>query len=220
MSGGETLSGAGDKITIPKLPSDTALMYASQAQKGWQPIRDLVLSSTAKQNMSSIRNMLVTSNLKILDLMNKTTTETERTSNAGVSKMRYIQVALFVSAVLVFGFIVMAQRARYETAKGESEVLDAMLNGLSAGVLALDHKNRIRFHNKAAEEIFALEGISLNGRQISALMTKEHGDIWNLTVSGADKKKLAKLLIGDEIPGMDGLRLATIFEIPSLDELS
>jgi len=172
-----TRGGSDEELFLPAVRGDAAREVVLQAVHIWQPYRALVLRviEASPEEIGQVLPLAVAAardnNLQLLKLMNQLTTELELLTKREASQIRYFQGAAFVLALINFfgAFIIYARRIR--DAGKHQDLLDEIINKVSAAVLLTDTEGKVLKANRTAERLFGYGSGELQGFEESQLIT-------------------------------------------------
>lgn len=171
-----TRGGANQKLFLPAVKDAGSRLIIREARILWAPYRQQVVAVLVSGNppapavlQSAIRTA-EESNLRLLDLMNKLTTELEQLTTDEAVQIRIYQTLAFILSLVNFfwAFLVYIRRIR-QFSKSQS-LLDDIISKVSAGVLVLNRDNRVLKANSTAETLFGYGSGDLLGRSLDSLL--------------------------------------------------
>ncbi len=179
--GQQTRGGADEELFLPAVSGAAARAVVEEAVAIWQPYRNKVLQVIeAPDRVAELLPIAVRSaqenNLELLKLMNQLTTELELLTKKEASQIRYFQGAAFLLALINFfgAFILYARRVRQ--ADRNQDLLDEIINKVSASVLLTDERRTVLKANRTAEHLFGYLSGELQGLQEDVLITGKEGN--------------------------------------------
>jgi diguanylate cyclase (GGDEF)-like protein len=172
-----TRGGADEELFLAPVHGVQARLVVDQALAIWAPYRSLVRQvldaapATLSERLPVTVDYAREHNLTLLKLMNQLTTELEIQTKKEASQIRYYQAAAFALALLnFFGAFVLYQRRIREAGK-HHDLLDEIINKVSASVMVVDAQSMILKANHTAEALFGYPAGGLNGRSLAELLS-------------------------------------------------
>ncbi len=172
-----TRGGANEPLFLAPVQGKAARAVVEEATYLWQPYRAAVkrVVDASDNELAQVLPDAVQhardTNLKLLDRMNRLTTELEVLTKKQANQIRYYQGAAFLLALINFfgAFLLYSRRVR--EADHHQDLLDEVVNRVSAGILLLDGKNVILRGNRTAERLFGYGAGELSGLRFEQLLT-------------------------------------------------
>ena len=179
--GHPTRGGADEELFLPAVSGLAARSVVEEAVAIWQPYRSKVLQVIEKPELlATVLPEAVQSaqenNLKLLKLMNQLTTELELLTKKEASQIRYYQGAAFILALINFFGAFYLYARRIKQADKNQDLLDEIINKISASVLLTDIRGTVLKANRTAEHLFGYQQGELQGLQEDVLITGKDGN--------------------------------------------
>lgn len=174
--GHKTLGGASEELFLPAVKDPGARAAVDEAVEIWAPYREHIreLLATGPQfKEEALRSAIQSaeeSNLKLLGLMNKLTTELELKTKKEAGQIRIYQAAAFTLALANFFWAFLVYRRRIRAFSRSHNLLDDIINKISASVIVLDSRDLVLKANETAEKMFAYPKGGLTGKHIDNLL--------------------------------------------------
>ena len=191
-NGQVTRGGADETLYLDAVTGSQARQLVSDAGALWHPYRSLVLAviDASPENLAEVLPPAVSyakqHNLALLGLMNKLTTELEILTQREAARIRLYQGIAFLLALVNFcgAFVLYGRRIR--EGDKQKNLLDEIINKVSASVLVLDaDETTILKANRTSEVLFAYAPGELIGHQLSDLLERRDGTLVGLKKDGA-----------------------------------
>lgn len=182
-TGHKTRGGADEELFLPAVKGADARIAVGEAIALWTPYREHILRViiTGPHLTSEILQPAIehaeTRNLQLLKLMNKLTTQLELQTKNEASQIRIYQGLAFVLALANFfwAFFVYMRRIR-EFSRGHN-LLDEIINKISASVLVLSSNNVVLKTNRTAEQLFGYKNGAIIDKRLDELLIGEEDDL-------------------------------------------
>ncbi len=177
--GSKTRGGANEEMYLQPVNGERAIKIVDQAISIWLPYRSQVQTviGTRAAGLDQALPEAITSakqnNLELLRLMNELTTELEQLTQAEAKKIRIYQGAAFVIALFNFFLAVWLNRRRIRTFNRSRDLLDDIINKVSASVLVQDESGAIIKANHTAEKMFGYDKGGMVGLHLDDLVKGE-----------------------------------------------
>lgn len=177
-----TLGGNSDELFLPPVESPTARHVVDEAVILWRPYRvlvsDVIESSTQElpSRLTHATDYAEQHNLQILELMNRLTSELERQTQNEASRVRLYQGGAFVLALINFFCASLLYARRIRSASRREDLLDEIINKISASVIVMDTETRIIRVNRSAQALFGYQNDELLNRQLNELVRGAEGN--------------------------------------------
>ncbi len=171
-----TRGGANEELFLPAVTDAGARTAVSEAVNLWAPYREHIQQVIAVGPAVSGEILFPAlqhaegSNLQLLNLMNKLTTELEIKTKKEASQIRFYQATAFALALANFFWAFMVYIRRIRAFSHSHNLLDDTINKISASVLVLDSSNIILKANETAESMFLYGKGELVGKHIDKLL--------------------------------------------------
>lgn len=175
-SGGNTLGGDNRIVLLKAVTGPDARKLVDQALVIWQPYRlqiaEVLLAGNgvSDEALFSALGYAAASNLQLLDLMNRLTSELELETQQEATRIRLYQAAAFVLAMVNFFWVFLVYHRRLEHYSSSHDLLDIILNKISAAVLVVDKTGRILKCNHTVEALFGYREDEIHDKQLSVLL--------------------------------------------------
>jgi hypothetical protein len=162
-SGHQTRGGANEKMFLDPVREEGAKRIVNQAVTIWMPDRSLVSAVIAagESGLGASLPAAVSSakqhNVELLALMNQLTTELELLTQKEASRIRIYQGSAFAFALVNFFWAVWLYLRRIRIFNRSHNLLDDIINKVSASVLVLDEAGFVIKANQTAEMMFGLQ---------------------------------------------------------------
>lgn len=174
--GGKTVGGASEVVQLRALVNPAARQLVMQALELWQPYRlqiaELLLAgeSLSNKELSPAIRYAEEKNLKLLELMNALTSELELETQREAARIRLFQGLAFVLALVNFFWAFAVYRHRLQRFSSSHDLLDKILNKITASVLVIDSSGHILKCNHTAEAMFGYRATEILGKKLSLLL--------------------------------------------------
>jgi len=175
--------GSGETIFLTPVKTRKARELVEEATRLWLPYRDLVfnvIAASPAQLEASLRPASAYAqqyNLKILDVMNRLTSELERKTQRESRQMRLYQGIAFIIAMSNFLIALLVSGRRMRVIIKDRTLLDDIINKISACVIVLGKSDVIIKINHTAEHLFGYAEEELIGRRIEELLQVKEGQL-------------------------------------------
>ena len=176
-AGHETKGGGGELLFLPAVKGEKARVLISTAVSLWEPYRQyippLLVAAPAVTHAALLPALTIAeaSNLQLLDAMNQLTTELERQTQQEAEQIRLYQGSAFVLALSNFFWAFWLYNRRIQAFSRQHNLLDVIINKISASVLVLDSRERVLVGNQTAEALFKYARGGLVGRRLDQLLS-------------------------------------------------
>lgn len=178
--GVQTTDGEGRAVVLPQLPKGDAAALVARVQSLWAPYRaPLILASTAapadlSRALIPLRTYAETDNLVVLQLMNALTSRVERATQDEASEIRVLLGLSFSLALVTLGASLWIYYRRMRDTWQQQDLLDEIINQVSASVMVLDTDGRtILKANHTMERMFGYPEGALVGQRVEDLVKRE-----------------------------------------------
>lgn len=185
--GHSTLGGSNATIYLEPLHDPKAQPLIAETFRIWQDYRKHVQallnaeSSTKTTLLQRATEYAIAQNLTLLDLMNRLTSALEAETQREAAKIRLFQGLAFLLALCNAAGALLIYAYRFRQANRQQNLLDEIINQISASVVVLDRDAAtIVRANKTAEDLFGYRKGELSGKQISGLLHRQDGNIIGL----------------------------------------
>jgi diguanylate cyclase (GGDEF)-like protein len=174
-----TRSGANEEIYLQPVTERSAQAVVVEAAALWAPYRidvQAVLDAAPAalaQHLPAALAAARRNNLPLLEKMNALTTELELLTQREAREIRLYQGSAFVMALITFIWALWLYRRRVVTYSRRHDLLDDVINKVSASVLILDADNIVVKSNRTAEAMFAYGDDTLIGVAIADIIENE-----------------------------------------------
>lgn len=181
-SGHKTRGGTNEELFLEPVRGPNPRKIIDEAVMVWAPYRDLVQAvinggpTGLQQTLPAAVLAAKQNNLVLLGLMNSLTTELELLTQDEAKSIRIYQGSAFILALLNFFWAVWLYRRRLHNFNRSHNLLDDIINKVSASVLVLDEAGIVIKANQAAESMFGHDKDGLTGLRAGALVTGEVSD--------------------------------------------
>lgn len=181
--GAQTRGGANEPLYLPPVKSLGARLVVDEAVGLWAPYRrriEDVLAAGATMDDGVLQAAMVdaeASNLKLLKAMNTLTTQLEQQTQGEAGRIRIYQGAAFVLALLNFVWAFIAYRRRIHAFSRSHNLLDDIIDKVSASILVIDHQDVILKVNQTAERMFEREHAEILGIKLDQLISGREDDL-------------------------------------------
>lgn len=177
--GGKTRGGANEEMFLEAVKGERAIKLVDRAIAVWLPYRSQV-QTVLDNGVAGIDKTLPAAiisakrnNLELLKLMNELTTELEHLTQVEAKRIRLYQGAAFVIALFNFFLAVWLNRRRIRTFNRSRDLLDDIINKVSASVLVQDETGAVIKANRTAEKMFGYDKDGLTGLHLDDLVKGE-----------------------------------------------
>lgn len=175
--GHETLGGSGEKLFLPAVKGEGARAAVDAAVSLWKPYQQQIqpLFAAGQTITHTVLQPAITiaeaSNLQLLNAMNQLTTELELQTQQEAEHIRLYQGSAFVLALSNFFWAFWVYNRRIQAFSRQHNLLDVIINKISASVLVLDSRDKVLIANQTAESLFAYGRGELAGKRLDQLLT-------------------------------------------------
>jgi len=173
-----TKGGNSKPLFLPAVNGEEARRLVAEAEGIWQPYEQLVLGviqadpAGLETALEPALEYAVGNNLKLLDLMNRLTTELEVQTQREAVQIRWFQGAAFLLALLNFFGAMALYLHRMRLMSRSHGLLDSIINKVPTCVVVVANNNRIIKANHTAERLFGYATDSLVGKSINELLIR------------------------------------------------
>lgn len=180
--GHKTLGGNEEDIFLPAVRTPSAQFLITETNQLWQPYRQhilAVLTADSQQILHALPaavSMAERHNLQILSLMNRLTSELERETQHEARQVRLVQSIAFLLALLNALVALLLYQRRMKAADQQKNLLDEIINRVSASILVLDESQRVVQANRTAENMFGYGTGELTGLPLKSLLHGSDGN--------------------------------------------
>ncbi len=215
--GNQTRGGANEIVFLPAVTGDGARAAVEEAVTLWAPYRQhiqqlLTAGSAMEQSLlqATIADAEAT-NLKLLSLMNTLTTELERQTQHEAGRIRTYQGAAFSLALINFLWAFVMYRRRLSAFSRSHNLLDDIIDKISASVLVIDGRNFVLKANQTAEQMFEYAHGEILGKHLTKLINGKPDNLIGHRKSGSQFIALCEHspAILDEQP----LQIVTVLDV-------
>lgn len=181
-SGYKTQGGANEEMFLEPVKGERAIKIVEHAISIWLPYRSqvqLVIDNGAagiERTLPAAINDAKQNNLELLKLMNELTTELEQLTQSEARRIRIYQGAAFAIALFNFFLAVWLNRRRIRVFNRSRNLLDDIINKVSASVLVLDETGGVIKANYTAERMFGYDKDCLVGLHADDIVKGEAGN--------------------------------------------
>jgi len=175
-TGHPTRGGANEELFLPAVTGEGARLAVDEATRLWAPYREHIRKVLTAGRPVSAEVLLPAlrqaeeSNLQLLNLMNRLTTELEIKTKKEASQIRLYQATAFALALANFFWAFVMYMRRIRAFSQSHNLLDDTINKISASVLVLNSHDRVLKANETAEKMFSYGKGELVGKQIDELL--------------------------------------------------
>lgn len=177
--GHKTLGGDNMPMFLEPVKEEGAKKIVDQAILIWTPYRSQVQTIIDTGHADLDRTLPVAligarkNNLELLKLMNELTTELEQLTQFEARRIRIYQGSAFAIALSSFFWAVWLNRRRIRIFNRSHNLLDEIINKVSATVLVLDKDGVVIKANRTAETMFGYDKGCLAGLLVGDLVKRE-----------------------------------------------
>lgn len=177
--GSTTVGGSDQEVLLQPVQGSGARAAVEDAMRLWIPYRSTVQALLERSSAAELREAIKaaeSANLGILRSMNTLTTELEVETQKEAAQIRIYQGSAFLLALANFFWAFLAYTRRLREFSKSKDLLDDMMNRVSASVLVLDSGEVVVKANASAETLFGYDPGTLRGIAFSRIMTASEKD--------------------------------------------
>lgn len=180
--GYKTRGGANEEVFLEPVKGEGARKIVDQAVSIWAPYRSQVQAVIDAGPADLDRTLSVAiigakqTNLELLGLMNELTTELELLTQFEARRIRIYQGSAFVMALFSFFWAVWLNRRRIRIFSRSHNLMDDIINKVSASVLVQDEAGFVIKANRTAETMFGYDSGGLAGLRVDDIVKSENGN--------------------------------------------
>jgi len=189
-TGAQTRGGGNEVVFLPAVTTPAGQLLVDEAVKLWKPYRSAVLQlfdappDAFAANLRLALEIAEASNLKLLTLMNSLTTELEVQTQREAGLIRIYQGAAFFLALANFLWAFVTYRRHLRDFSRQHNLLDDIIDKISASVFVLSPDHRILKANRTAEEMFEYAPGELFGKNLQDIIQEETDELIGYRKSG------------------------------------
>lgn len=189
--GNETRGGAGEVLFLPAVSVPGARLAVNDAVTLWQPYRihlqNVLLAGAGLTDevLQPAINEAESNNLKLLALMNSLTTELELQTKRETGQIRIYQGSAFALALINFFWAFFVYTRRIDEFSRQHNLLDDIINKISASVLVVSGDDLVLKANQTAENMFGYADGGIKGKLLHELLKGKEDDLVGLRKDGS-----------------------------------
>lgn len=212
-----TQSGTEQEIFLPAVSGQAARYLVEEANHVWAPYRErivAVLEADGTQLLHALPAAVTAAeryNLQLLSLMNRLTSELERETQHEAQQVRLVQSVAFLLALLNALVALVLYQCRMKATDQQKDLLDEIINRVSASILVLDEAHQVVQANRTAENMFGYGAGELNGLPLKSLLHGSDGNQIGKSRDGATF--MAESVRQDGEFGGRALQIVTISDV-------
>jgi len=189
--GHQTRGGADEELFLPAVKGVGARAAVEDAVILWNPYREHILhvldmgsKLTSEELQPAIENAEAR-NLPLLKAMNKLTTELELQTKREAGQIRLYQGLAFVLALVNFFWAFYVYKRRINEFSHSHNLLDEVINKISASVMVLNSDSVVLKANSTAEGMFGYAAGEIIGNKFDGLLTGNGNDLQGMRKDGS-----------------------------------
>lgn len=182
--GGQTEDTNGVEIYLPPARELPLRQVLNDSWELWQPYRTLVEQVVHSRTadlpvvLPEAIDIAESRNPVLLEQMNQLTYQLEVKTQKEAARIRYFQGLAFALALVNFFGVFYFSRRRLSEVQQQTGLLDKIINRVGASILVLCPDGKVLKANATARKMFAASSAGLDGKALSALLTREGANDW------------------------------------------